>query len=328
MYFSAQKILGGILARKKRIIHKECDYHIMLQGVGGQTIFEDDEDRSRFCLLLQYASQLSRFSIHGFCLMNNHVHLLLQPHHEQLASGMHSLAFRYAQYFNKKNKREGHLFRGRYKSILVQNEDYLRRVIRYIHNSPSRLGLEEDLSLSTNAWNSYRAYTGELEFTWLKKERILRLFDCDLEAFQKYTRSKDREVEKDAEEIRNSIKSGAYGDPLFIEEFQRQPKGPFIRKNDPEGRVKISWDILGGVLKEVTTVSFEEIQSSCRRREIVDARSLFVSLGLRFKLGRPSELATVLQRDPTSIARLEQRTQKSPELLQFVDEISMILGLG
>ena len=95
------------MARKKRFICPGRCYHVMIRGVGGRSIFDDDRERARFCLLLQYASEICKFYIHGFCLMGNHAHLLLQPHTENLASGMHRLGFRYAQYFNKKVKRIG-----------------------------------------------------------------------------------------------------------------------------------------------------------------------------------------------------------------------------
>ena len=90
------------MSRKRRVILPGYYYHTMIRGNGGKPIFHDGEDRTRFCLLLQYAKEKHDFRVHGFCLMGNHVHLLLQPNSTDLSGGMHALGFRYAQYFNKK----------------------------------------------------------------------------------------------------------------------------------------------------------------------------------------------------------------------------------
>jgi putative transposase len=91
----------------------------MLRGNGGQDIFIDNAGRARFCLLLQYACEKHQLNTHGFCLMGNHVHLIMQPLTANLTAGMHALAFRYAQYFNRKYGRKGFLYQGRYKAVLV-----------------------------------------------------------------------------------------------------------------------------------------------------------------------------------------------------------------
>ena len=205
----------------------------MLRGVGGRNIFEDDHDRARFCLLLQYASETSQFDIHGFCFMGNHVHLLLQPHTEDLSSGMHRLTFRYAQYYNKKVQRQGYLFQGRFKDIPVENGSYLLRVIRYIHRNPIRAKLVSQLS--DYRWSSHTAYTEGHEYTWLKKDYLLSHFEKTtekntLESFKKYIQSEDAEAKIELEEIQNSIEIGAFGCPLFVQEHLEKVKPPTISR--------------------------------------------------------------------------------------------------
>ncbi len=93
------------MARKRRIIVPGYCYHVMLRGNGGQVIFKNDADRIRFCLLLQYACESHGVAVHAFCLMSNHVHLLVQPKCKGLSAAMHALSFRYAQQFNRRYER-------------------------------------------------------------------------------------------------------------------------------------------------------------------------------------------------------------------------------
>ena len=95
------------LARRKRIILPGFPYHVMLRGNDGQPIFLEDSDRVRLCLLMQYAIEMHDIIVHGFCLMRNHIHLLVEPTTSGLSAGIQSFASRYAQYFNRKYKRRG-----------------------------------------------------------------------------------------------------------------------------------------------------------------------------------------------------------------------------
>ena len=195
--------------------------------VDGRSIFIDDQDRARFCLLLQYASETCKFSIHAFCLMDNHVHILLQPHTEDLASGMHRLGFRYAQHFNKKVKRQGYLYQGRYKAIVVQHGAYVRRLVRYIHRNPVRAKMVSDLS--AYSWSSHQAYvSSDSKFTWLKTDLVLPLFSSEPEVarefFHEYVYLNDEDAKIELEEIRKSTEIGAYGNELFLEDYHKALK--------------------------------------------------------------------------------------------------------
>ena len=310
------------MPRKKRIICPNYCYHVMMRGVGGRRIFDDDKDKARFCLLLQYASEICKFNIHGFCLMDNHIHLLLEPLTKEFSSGMHRLAFRYAQYYNKKVERQGYLFQSRYKAVIVQHGIYLRRLIRYIHRNPIRANLVGDLL--EYPWSSHRAYNGESDFTWLKKDFVLSLFGsepyADLESFNYYAKLDDDQAKIELNEIRNSTDIGAYGNVLFIEEFQNE-----FQFNPDLGLNKcahvVSFEILIKVISCITNISLDEMQTLSKERQLVDARAILTWLYLKFQLGTINDLTVLLQRDPTSVVRLKQRVQRSPKLLQLADEI-------
>ncbi|MBU0675034.1 MAG: transposase, partial [Proteobacteria bacterium] len=112
------------MARKPRIHYPGAFYHVMLRGNGGQNIFYSTADRSRFCLLMQEGVERYRHRIHAYCLMSNHVHLIIEVGTIPLSRIIQNLSFRYTRYINTKKKRIGHLFQGRYKSLLIDGDSY------------------------------------------------------------------------------------------------------------------------------------------------------------------------------------------------------------
>ena len=151
------------MPRKKRVCRSNMYHHVMLRGIDGRPTFIDERDQNRFCLLLQEASELCFFRIHAFCLMTNHVHLLVEPKTKPLSSGVHRFSSRYAQYFNRRHKRRGYVFQGRFRSILVEEGSYLKRLVRYIHLNP----VEANLTARPEQypWSSYNAYFNKATYT-------------------------------------------------------------------------------------------------------------------------------------------------------------------
>ena len=125
------------MARKKRFFRLNSCHHIMLRGVNGHHLFLNDADRMRFCFLLQRATEKFNFNVHAFCLMTNHVHLIIEPTEYSLQDCIHLFSFQYAQYFNRRYNRKGYLYQGRFRSILVDDGLYLRRLIKYSPQSSS-----------------------------------------------------------------------------------------------------------------------------------------------------------------------------------------------
>lgn len=126
------------MARRQRFHAPTSTYHVMLRGNDGQPIFFSEEDKSRLCLLMQKGTERFGHSIEAFCFMLNHIHLAVRVADISISRIIQHLAFRYTRYINRKYKRVGHLFQGRFKSILVDDEDYLNELIRYIHLNPVR----------------------------------------------------------------------------------------------------------------------------------------------------------------------------------------------
>ena len=129
----------------------------MMRGINRQVIFQSDADRRHFITILGECKEISGFKLHAFCLMPNHIHLLIEPAGEPLDMIFRRIGVRYAMWYNRKYQRVGHLFQDRYKSIPVENDAYLLSVVRYIHNNPVKAGI---CPADQYRWSSWKAYTG------------------------------------------------------------------------------------------------------------------------------------------------------------------------
>jgi putative transposase len=163
------------MARPIRVEYEGALYHVTSRGNAGQDIFIDKRDCEKFLNLLSDVVERYRWIVHAYCLMRNHYHLLAETPWANLCSGMRQLNGLYAQLFNLRHGREGHLFQGRYKSFIVEKDSYLLELCRYIVLNPVRAVIVS--SPEQWPWSSYRATAGlgkEAEF--LHKEWILASF--------------------------------------------------------------------------------------------------------------------------------------------------------
>lgn len=162
------------MARKPRIHLPGGLYHVILRGNGGQDVFLVDDDRYRFYLLLQEGTYRFGYRVHAFCLMSNHIHIALQVGDIPLSRCMHNLSFRYTRWINWREKRTGHLFQGRYKAVLVDGDNYLLELVRYLHLNPVRAGMVT--SPDEYPWSGHRAYLGKEILPWLTTGWVLAQF--------------------------------------------------------------------------------------------------------------------------------------------------------
>jgi len=133
-------------------------YHIMLRGINRQDIFFDQEDYLRILETMKRAKESSGCAIYGYCLMGNHIHLLLHEKEEELSVIMKRIGTSYAWWYNKKYDRVGHVFQNRFQSQIVETEAYLLGVLRYIHNNPAKANLK--VMPEEYKWSSCQAYYG------------------------------------------------------------------------------------------------------------------------------------------------------------------------
>jgi putative transposase len=166
------------MARSLRIEFADALYHITSRGNEGRPIFMDDADRRMFLTFLGQAVKRFGWSLSVWVLMTNHYHFVVQTPETNLSRGMQWLNGTYAGWFNRRYKRSGHLFQGRFHSFLIEKESYLREVLRYVVLNPVKAKMvarPEDY-----LWSSYRSTAGlDDAAPWLDTKAVLRLFDAD-----------------------------------------------------------------------------------------------------------------------------------------------------
>ena len=133
------------MARPLKIEFAGALYHVTSRGNGREDIYLDDEDRELFMLVLDECCELFNWSIYSWCQMTNHYHLLIETPDANLSQGMRYLNGVYTQRFNRKHSRGGYVFQGRYKAILVDKNEYLQELSRYIVLNPVRAEMEKEI---------------------------------------------------------------------------------------------------------------------------------------------------------------------------------------
>ena len=163
------------MSRPLRLEFPGALYHVTARGNARQKIYLDAEDRRLYLDLLGKEVTQQGWRCYAYCLMDNHYHLLIETPEPNLVAGMRRLNGVYTQVFNRRQRRVGHLFQGRYKAIVVDKDAYLRELCRYIVLNPVRAKAVR--SPQRWPWSSYRATVGELAApSWLAVEEVQALF--------------------------------------------------------------------------------------------------------------------------------------------------------
>lgn len=250
------------MARRLRILFDGAIYHVTFRGNNRQSIFEDIHDRKRMVERLADTSELLGVRVYLFCLMPNHVHLLLETPMGNLDRFMASLLTGYTKYFNIRHHRSGHLLQGRYDAQVVSGDAYLLRLSRYIHLNPvcteywDTKPLNEKVDfLRRYAWSSFRGYAGlTAAESWIDRTPTLNLIPArpgtSLE--ENYRIFVEAGLTDSDEELKLIMKhrSPAIGSPGFIESVQ-------ARQDEPEA---------GGALRQASTLKTpEDVMRMVRR---------------------------------------------------------------
>lgn len=305
------------MARRSRFHLPSTIYHVMLRGNDGQTIFFSDEDRCRLCLLMQEGVERFGHSIYSFCFMSNHIHLAIKVGEASISRIIQNLAFRYTRYVNKKHNRIGHLFQGRFKSIIVDGNRYLKELIRYIHLNPVRACLVNQPE--KYMWSSHRAYLMLDEYTWLTCDDVLKNFGSTRsEALSNYENYifKGIGVESDLD-FKSGCSEGILGDEIFVDKFLETVEG--VQKRE----IKLS--DLAAKLCQRFNLTEKALCSSGKNRMESHVRSILAFFVREIENLSFEELAGFLNRDPSGLSklafRLESKRSKSPSLSIEIDEL-------
>lgn len=161
-----------VMGRSQRILYPDAFYHVMNRGGARRLIYQNDDQRLLFLDLLKASGSKFNFEVHAYCLMGNHFHLLVRTPQANLSKAMHWITNRYSRQVNKEMRLDGSLFRGRFKAITVDADNYLAHVSRYIHLNPVKAKICARPHDYT--WSSYKAYVdADSRPSWLHVDEVM-----------------------------------------------------------------------------------------------------------------------------------------------------------
>ncbi|MBI4669745.1 MAG: transposase [Elusimicrobia bacterium] len=216
------------MSRPLRVEFPGAFYHVLCRGIERRNIFQDNNDYQQFLQLLEETAGRWEIMVHAYALMGNHYHLLLQTKGGVLSVPMRHLSGLYAQYFNRRHQRAGHLFQGRFKALLIEKDSYSLTLSRYIHKNPVKAKLAP--FAWDYPWSSCRAYLGLAKVPiWLDTQDTLQEFGSKAEEQrQGYRRFLE---EEEAEDIMDkAVGQLALGSKKFLETI----KCKFIKPKTPK----------------------------------------------------------------------------------------------
>ncbi len=272
----------------------------MNRGAGRQAIYLIDDDYEMFLETLKESSRFFDIHVISYSLMPNHYHLLIQTPKANLSRAMRHLNGVYTQRFNRYHKKDGPLFRGRYKAILIQEDEYLTHLIRYIHLNPIQANLTEDLL--KYPWTSHKQYLqGKDQAPWLHVRLGLAFFSSKLKkALKEYREFMKSGVDPKTLAFYGKKKqSSILGDPDFLDHIKEKYilTDRKLSTEIPEERRAAGAAITERILKEVSK-SFSQSRQALlvsKRGERHPARLLALSLSRELSGLRLSELAQIFQ---------------------------------
>jgi putative transposase len=266
------------MSRPLRIEYSGALYHITARGNERNPIYREDRDYQRFLEILSELPQRYGIIIHGYVLMANHYHLLIETPKGNIRKVMHYLNAVYTGYFNRRYKRVGHLFQGRYKAFLIDKERYLVSVSRYIHLNPVRAGMVS--KPERYKWSSYLDYIRKRQKNgWLTRDWILRKYSRDKTEAGKLYQAFIEEGLSLKENPFDSLKAGIIlGSESFINEIKKKV-GLRGHREIPESRILTRGirfeDVIGLVVKKFR-IREEEIRERGRRGNLARKICLYL----------------------------------------------------
>lgn len=237
------------MARSLRIEYEGAFYHVTSRGNERKDIFFNPSDYEKFKHYLKEAKDKYKCIIHCYVLMRNHYHLLIETSEANLRRIMHFINSSYTTYINLRRKRSGHLFQGRYKSIVIDKDNYLLELSRYIHLNPVRAGIVE--KPEEYEQSSYKSFISKRAGDISHQELILSMISKEEgEARKKYKVFVDNGVGKELENPFKKVHGGIIlGGAQFIKEILKKVEGEHLRDKEIANRRKLKAHRIEDILK-------------------------------------------------------------------------------
>ena len=317
---------GGVvfvaMARPRRLEAPGAVYHVVVRGNERRAVFRDDSDRARYLARLAHYREKFGFRLLAFCLMDNHVHLAVEAGRHPLSKIMAGVQSTYTQYFNRRHRRVGHLFQGRYKAFIVDRDAYLLALVRYIHENPVKAKIVE--RPGDYRWSSDRYYRKGRGPEWLDQEVVLGMLGRGRrEASRRYRAFMGGEIEERYEEIR-ALGQVVKGD----EEFAR---AVFRHAVEPEPVLRwLTEEKVARAAAKAVGLEVAQLRAPGRRRDLSQARAVAAYVAKRSGGISFDRMGTYFGRDDSTLVRdvgcLEKQLETSPALRGLVDKLRATLA--
>jgi len=288
------------MARPLRLVLPNSLYHVIARGNERKAVFRDDDDRRRYLGRLAHYRERDGFLVLAYCLMGNHIHLAIETGEVGLPKTMAGLQSSYTQAFNRKHRRVGHLFQGRYKAMLVDKDAYGQALIRYIHRNPVEAGIvRRD---SDYEWSSAKAWLRGGGPEWLDVKAGMRLFGPTprraMAVYQTF-RSDARGASYDT---LPSVGQQVRGGDEFADVVRRH-----AGNGQPPRWKHVSIESVARDVAEEAGVKISDLKSPGRGRQESRARALVAARAQELGGISISRTARYFERDDSSLLRAVER---------------------
>lgn len=312
------------MPRSLREHDKFCINHVMIRGNRKANIFFKNQDYGYFCHRLKTAIDKYACRLHLFCLMTNHVHLVLETTHISLSKIMQNINSSYAAYIHRELGVKGSLFEGRYKSKPVHDDRYLIELCHYVHMNPVKANIVSDID--EYPWSSHCVYAKKKDLLWVESEHLLELLKVHVKSETPY-----QSFIHDRESCYESIYTGYDRDGFLVGTKDAKMK----RKKRKVQQLVLSQlsveDILNVICDEMV-LSKTKVISISRKPLLLLARCLTVHFAHNFACHPLYEIAPILNREPDTLTKSMCKVlfseKKMSEAEYWLDRLYQVFSRG
>jgi len=330
------------MPRQARLDIPGALHHIMVRGINKSSVFKETQDKLSFLERLDHNVLHGECTVYAWVLMDNHAHILFKSGRAGIAVVMRKQLTWYAQYYNHRHNRTGHLFENRYKSILCEEENYLLSLVRYIHLNPVRANIVKTLKgLDAYSWSGHRAMIGRVKYPWMDVHAVLSRFGGSIKSG--ITKYRQFMVDGMGEgqnlaltgggllrsqggwsqvlALRRRGEQASYDERIlgggeFVDQILKETEDRQLRQIRHTRRGKTIHKIMAEECRSLN-ISPEELQGGGKRQKVTDLRAR-IARRSREELGLPAaEIARHLGVSTSSIIRaIEREVQRKNQPTQ------------
>jgi putative transposase len=298
------------MARPYRLQAENCLYHVMSRGDDRKRIYRMPSDYNKFMKYVVKAKERYLFYLYAYCLMANHFHLLIETTRPNISKIMHYIKGSYTTYYNIRHQRTGHLFQGRFKSIVVDKDTYFLELTRYIHLNPVYAGIVQDPV--EYEWSSYRGYVGKKD-TYLDWALIRQYLEMTKRQYQSFVFEGTKQPKDPLQNVYAGFLLGSAG---FIKDTLRDLEQQ-ITSNDVAHKKILRGDVTAAsniidAVTEYYAMTIDQIEKSINRP--MHAKHVLVYLLRRLTGLSNREIGRYVGMRPSAVSRAGISIERQPAM--------------